>query len=210
MKCFDLMPEPRRQAKACRARIHQWLVVGVAYVVMLVTICVVCHRTWGIGPDPLTKEISQTTDSIRKYGKTIVVLQKQLVSSRWKLDTFKGVGQQPDWSVVLTLLADGLGNEVVLSGCELDEIRIPLDSDASGNQQPTSGALEDKKQKMAFVLSVSGFGRSQTAVSQFVLRMERSGLFDNVRLVSTVREPFLNAKAVAFRLKCRFEGSTNR
>jgi hypothetical protein len=211
MKCFNLMPAPRRQAKACRTRIRQWLVVGVAYTVMLATICIVCHRTWGLGPDPLADEISQTTDRIRTSGRTIAILQKQLVASRWKLDTFKGVGQQPDWSVVLTLLADGLGNEVVLSGCQLDEIMIPLDSNAGSTPPPAPpGARQEKAQKMAFVLSVSGFGRSQTAVSQFVLRMERSGLFDNVRLVSTVREPFLNAKAISFRLKCYFEGRTNR
>jgi hypothetical protein len=35
-------------------------------------------------------------------------------------------------------------------------------------------------------------------------------MFDNVRIVSTIREPFLNAKATAFRLECRLEGTTGR
>ena len=213
MKCFNLMPAPRRQAKACRARVRQWLAVGVAFVGMLVMICITCHRTWGVGPDPLAGEIRQTRDRIATSGRTISGLREQLVASRWKLDTFRGVGRQPDWSVVLALLADGLGNEVVLRSCELDEIMIPLEG-ASGRRRdskiPVTSVLEEKKQKMVFVLTVSGFGRSQTAVSQFVLRLERSGMFDNVGLVSTIREPFLNAKAIAFRLKCRFEGTTDR
>jgi len=207
------MPAPRRQAKVCRARVRQWLAVGGAFVGMLVMICITCHKTWGVGPDPLVDEIRQTTDRIEASGRTISELQEQLVASRWKLDTFRGVGQQPDWSVLLTLLADGLGNEVVLRSCELDEIMIPLERTAGRRGGPrviTTSRLEDKAERMAFVLRVAGFGRSQTAVSLFVLRLERSGMFDNVRIVSTVREPFLNAKAIAFRLECSLEGTTGR
>jgi hypothetical protein len=207
------MPAPRRQAKACRARVRQWLAVGMAFVGMLVMICITCHRTWGVGPDPLADEIRQTTDRIAASGTTISELQRQLVASRWKLDTFRGVGQQPDWSVLLTLLADGLGDEVVLKSCELDEIVIPVERTAGergGPQIVTTSRLEDKAGRMAFVLRVAGFGRSQTAVSLFVLRLERSDMFDNVRIVSTIREPFLNAKATAFRLECRLEGTTGR
>ena len=205
------MPAPRRQAKACRVRVRQWLPVWGAFVGMLVLVCITCHKTWGVGLDPLADEIRQTADHIEASGRTIAELREQLVASRWKLDTFRGVGQQPDWSVLLTLLADGLGNEVVLKSCELDEIMIPVETAAGrrGNSQIiTTSRLEDKAERMAFVLRVAGFGRSQTAVSLFVLRLERSGMFDNVRIVSTVREPFLNAKAIAFRLKCRLEGTT--
>ncbi len=213
MKCFNLMPAPRRQAKACRARVRQWLAVGVAFVGMLVMICITCHRTWGVGPDPLADEIRQTADRIAASGRTISELQGQLVASRWKLDTFRGIGRQPDWSVLLTLLADGLGDEVVLKNCELDEIVIPVERTApkrGESQIITTSRLEDKAGRTAFVLRVAGFGRSQTAVSLFVLRLERSGVFDNVRIVSTIREPFLNAKATAFRLECRLEGTTGR
>ena len=78
MKCFNLMPAPRRQAKACRARVRQWLAVGMAFVGMLVMICMTCHRTWGVGPDPLTDEINQITDRIETSGRTISELRKQL------------------------------------------------------------------------------------------------------------------------------------
>ena len=206
------MPTPRRQAKACRARLRQWLAIGVAFVGMLAMICITCHRTWGVGVDPLADEIRQTTDRISASGRTIAELQEQLTASRWKLDTFRGVGQQPDWGVMLKLVADGLGSEVVLKSCELNEIAIPLKtaSGESGDSQISVTSVSEDKKQIAFVLSVSGLGRSQTAVSQFVLRLERSGMFDNVRLVSTMREPFLNAKAIAFRLKCRLEGATVR
>jgi len=207
------MPASRRQAKACRARAGQWLAVGAVFAGVLVMICITCHKTWGVGPDPLAHEIRQMADRIETSGRTISTLREQLVASRWKLDTFRGVGQQPDWSVLLTLLSDGLGSDVVLRSCELDEIMISLKKTTGrrgGTQVITTNRLEDKGERMAFVLRVAGFGRSQTAVSLFVLRLERSGMFDNVRIVSTIREPFLNAKAIAFRLECRLEGTTGR
>jgi hypothetical protein len=206
------MPAPRRQAKACRVRMRQWVAPGVAFVGMLVFICIACHRTWGVGPDPLAEELRETTDRISDSGRTIGALQKQLVATRWKLDTFRGVGQQPDWSVVLSLLADTLGSEAVLKSCELNETTIQADTNTGprgGAEIPVTSVVEEQKQ-VVFVLGVSGFGRSQTAVSQFVLRLERSGLFDNVRIVRTTREPFLNGKAIAFRLECRLGGASKR
>jgi hypothetical protein len=191
-------------------RLRHWLAVGGAFVGMLVLVCITCDITWGVGTEPLAAEINHVTDRIATSGKAIVGLREQLTASRRKLNAFRGVGRQPDWSVMLKLVADGLGNEVVLKSCELNEMAISPETASSGSAKSKislTSVSEDDKQ-IVFVLDVAGFGRSQTAVSQFVLRMERLGMFDNVRLVSTIREPFLNAKAVAFRLKCRLEGKT--
>jgi len=180
---------------------------------MLVLICITCHRTWGVGPNPLGQEIDYTGDRIRESGRTIVTLQKELATARWKLDSARGVGRQPDWSVLLALLAEGLGHDVVLKSCELNQVLIPLRGTAGRPQMPPPAGLngsEKGPQELMFVLTVTGFGRSQTAVSQFVLRLERSGLFDNVRLVNANRQPFLNGKAIAFQLECSLGGNRRR
>jgi len=189
---------------------QKWMPVGFMFAGMLVLACIACHKVWGVGPDPLVDEIRLTDERIADSKRSIAALQKELVASRWKLDTFRGVGQQPDWSVMLKLVTEALGKEVVLRSCELNEIGVPVGPAPSvgraGVNIPVSD-VADSKEKIAFVLTINGFGRSQTAVSQFVLRMERAGMFDSVRLVSTIREPFLNAKAIAFRLKCRLDGA---
>jgi len=172
---------------------------------MLVSICVTCHRTWGVGPNPLGDEIDYTAERIRESGRTIVTLRKELAATRWRLDSARGVGQQPDWSVMLALLAEGLGHDVVLKSCELNQVLTPLTGAGRGPAVSTPGRQDpsDKKEhEVTFALMVTGFGRSQTAVSQFVLRLERSGLFDSVRLIDANRQPFLNGKAIAFQLEC--------
>lgn len=208
MNSFNLMPAPRRHAKACRNRLRQWAAPFLAFAVMLVMVCVTCHKTWGVGPEPLAEQIRQTKDRIDMSGRTVEDLRKQLTAARWRLDTFKGVGRQPDWSMMLKLLSDGLGAEVVLRSCELNETMISsIAPKGRKGESLNAGGGADDNNRMAFVLDVAGLARSQTAVSQFVLRMERSGMFDSVRLVSTIREPFMNSKAVAFRLKCTLEGA---
>jgi Tfp pilus assembly protein PilN len=205
------MPEPKRKAKARRFRMHQWVVGGVGFLGLLVILCILTHKMWGVGPNPLGNELNDARDRIRASGLNVKMLKKQLVAARWKLDTFRGVGKQPDWSVVLTMLADGLGSDVVLKSCELGDAAMTVNTlpTARGPVKSHTVGLTEEQKQMRFVMGVAGFGRSQTAVSQFVLRLERSGLFDSVRIVSTIREPFLDDKAIAFRLECRLGGEDN-
>ena len=53
-------------------------------------------------------------------------------------------------------------------------------------------------------------GRSQSAVAQYVLRLETMGLFAKVNLVETRREPFLDGQAIAFRVACDFKSAERR
>jgi hypothetical protein len=44
--------------------------------------------------------------------------------------------------------------------------------------------------------------QSQLAVTKFVLRLEKVGLFSKVTLLDTSREPFRETEATSFRLEC--------
>ena len=52
-------------------------------------------------------------------------------------------------------------------------------------------------------LRVTGFGKTRHAVSEFTLRLEKTGLFGEVRCVHTERKPFLEGEAVAFAVECQ-------
>jgi hypothetical protein len=58
-----------------------------------------------------------------------------------------------------------------------------------------------------FVLNIAGLARSQLAVSQFILRLEQTGLFDRVSLIDTARETFLGGPATGFKLECSLTGT---
>ena len=52
-------------------------------------------------------------------------------------------------------------------------------------------------------LLLGGLGRTQSSVAQFVVRLEQTGLFDEVKMITATREPFLSNEAVGFKLECR-------
>jgi hypothetical protein len=56
--------------------------------------------------------------------------------------------------------------------------------------------------RQPYTLTLRGLGRTQSAVSQFVLRLEKLGPFDRVKLIDTRREPFLENEAFAFHVEC--------
>jgi Tfp pilus assembly protein PilN len=97
------------------------------------------------------------------------------------------VGKQPDWSILLALLASTLEDEIVLRSVRL-----------------VSGAAEEGDQREAGApnLDFAGLGQSQAAVSRFVLRLEEISLFRSVKLLDTRREPFLDGHAITFRVEC--------
>jgi len=165
----------------------------------------ICHRIWSGGQSALAHEISKTGLQVMKSNRAIMALAPELADAQRKLESSRAIGKQPDWSVLLALLAESLGQEVVLDRCELAAAGAPIGGGPlrtpSGGDKPARPEGDGR-----FVFRLSGFGRSQMAVSQFALRLERIGLFDQVRLIKTDRRPFLSGKAVAFRLECLLEG----
>jgi hypothetical protein len=101
----------------------------------------------------------------------------------------EAVGRRADWSVLLALLAETTRDEVVLRRC-----RLSAGAGRAPRVGPPRGTLE-----------VDGFGSTQSAVSDFVLRLEHTQLFRYVKLIETRREPLGTGFAVAFRIECVFE-----
>ena len=107
------------------------------------------------------------------------------------------MGDRPDWSVVLALLARNLDDDLVLKRCKLEPEVVRK---AAASPQHAAGAQADEPKR--FSLEIAGLGRSQKAISHFVLRLERTNLFQKVTLVKTNREPFVTGRAMAFQIRC--------
>jgi len=176
-----------------------------AYGVLLLIACMIFRATGGGPPDALAEEITRTDARIRTSDRTLKNLQGELAAEQWKLDSCRAVGKQPDWGVLLRLLAEKLSHEVVLKQCQLvraEDTPPPATAAAAPEQAYAQGGAGGGR----FVLVVNGLGRSHTAVSQFVLRLEKIGLFDRVTLIKTSRESFVKGQAVAFQLECLLVG----
>jgi hypothetical protein len=193
MKPVNLIPTPRLDERHRKQRVRRWISACSAYSVMLLAAYCIIHATLGHAGQDLKDELSIVSNDIRVTQAKITAISPQVQEASLTLTASTAVGSQPDWSILLALLADELGNRVVLS-----TVRLEPTTDLS-KTQPTVSAVANR-----YTLHLQGVGQSQALVSQYVLKLEASKLFDRIKLIDSNRGPFGAGEAVSFRLTCEF------
>lgn len=197
MKSVNLIPAPRRDSK--RRRKHRNICAAAcgAYALLLAASLGMAYLAWsGVGAS-LDEQLAQLDTTIDRAERQASEVRTELAAARATIEANRTVAEQPDWSVLLALLATTTGEDVVLRGIS---ITLPS-SNAPSN---TAAAKTAAATTPDVLLEINGVGRSQLAVQQHVLRLEQTGLFSKVVLMDTGREPYLEADAIAFRLQCAF------
>lgn len=193
MKCVNLVPKHRRDAHARSFRLRAWTVGGGAYALLLIAACGLSYAIWGGDQAAVTSQSERANRQLEEGQRMIAKLQPELAEAQGKLDMITAIDEQPDWSILLKLLAKASTDQIVLSQCRLDRSDAPK---TAVTKAPTTQASASR------LVTIAGFGRSQAAVSHFVLRLEEAKLFDQVSLIKTSREPFASGEAFAFRIEC--------
>jgi Tfp pilus assembly protein PilN len=155
---------------------------------------------WGGNDATATaSELTQTQQQISDTTQKLNALRRQLADAQINRQTALALSDQPDWSMLLNLLTSALDDEVMLR-----EIQIAPE----GRGQRAEGTMNSV---VPYTVSLRGYARSQPAISQFVLRLQQNGLFDEVKLLRTGREPVANTSAVSFDIACEIrEGGQPR
>ena len=191
----NLIPAYRHGARRRSKRLRRWTGVCAAYAAVLLVVYGGARAVWGGGGRAIEEEAARAAVQISESAERITQLQQKLFESQRLLAANRVLADQPDWSLLLAMLSDALGEEIVLKSCKLHPAGAPR-----GPAAFLSGPAADPEG--GFRLAITGYGRSLTVVSQFVLRLERTRLFQEVRTVKTNREAFLAGRAIAFELDC--------
>lgn len=201
---INLIPDSRRRVRTHRNRIKCWVAAGSVYGFILLIGCGLLRTVWATGdPDTLSRS-NQTQARMQAIHDSISDIHSQLGAYEQTLTANRDLIEHPDWGLLLGLLSKTLGDNLVLREFEIQRIAM---SDANSSQQVDEEASGHGD--TAFRLTIKGMGRTQAAVSQFALRLEKTGLFDGVKLLDTSLAPFLSGKAVAFRLECKLAGGAS-
>jgi len=115
------------------------------------------------------------------------------------------VGEQPDWGMLLSLLASKLGDDAALSLCSLEPVQ-PLAVGVKGPANPGADRAKETGRPQQLKLVLKGNARTQEAASTFVLALEKTGAFDRVNLVETQRDQ-KGEVGVAFEVVCEMSDS---
>jgi len=190
MNDANLIPKHRLYARRRRRRLNLWATGGTAYLVLLLGAYASCYALWGGGGDAATIEQERAKARIQQTKQLIAAAQSELAAGERTLEANRALQSHPDWSLLLLLPARSMDDDVILSHCELKPDNPPGD-----RPSPEDGAG-------GFRLDISGYGKTVTAVSRLALKLERTELFDQVRLLKTKRQPLLSGSATCFQIEC--------
>lgn len=203
----NLVPSARRAAQVRGARIRFWFMTCAIYGLGWLMVFVLVGATALNDDTGLREELRQVNSLVAESESELAALRGKLGRSRGELATSLTIGKQPDWSALLALLSTTLGDRIILRNCKLTTLRK-----SSGARGPvTASTVEDRsvtgdaRESTTIQLGLDGFGLAQPDVSEFVLRLEETSLFRQVKLLDTRREPFLDGEAIAFHIECLLE-----
>jgi len=178
---INLIPADWRRAQRDRRRAHAWLAICILLAVLSGVVCVGFQLA---GSDDRAAAQAALLASNDRYAKAQAALrdakaraarvEKALLASQ-------AVGEHPDWSVLLTHLAESRGDDTRLESVSL--LGVQADQPARGKQARKPDAAPARATQFRVV--VTGAARTQMGATALALRLERAGLLDGVRLLTT-------------------------
>jgi Tfp pilus assembly protein PilN len=202
----NLIPHRRRHAAAARHRARRWCWAVAGYAAALLAGYVFCAAVVTMRSDDKGALLDKTNRQIEDLNHATASLTPQLAEAHTKLSVARTVGDQPDWSLLLAIISSTIDDDIVLSSTKLE----PAADDAPVPRGQPLKSNESAPQPAMLRLSLQGLGRSQAAVTQFVLRLERLGLFERIDLAKSARQNVGNADANVFRIECLLQRSGKR
>lgn len=190
---INLLPTARREARVFRKCVRNWAIGCTAYAVAIAIFWGTVAHTQNNADSELAQEIQRTQQHVIDAKAHLDQLQPRVATARTTLAATRSVGTQPDWSLLLGLLADQLGEQMILTSCKLTPVFKPVS---------LVGTASDSDIPQAYQLDLSGLAQTQAAVSAYTLRIEQLKLFEKVMLIDTRTEPILDQEAVGFRVQC--------
>ncbi len=180
MNRHNLIPHDRRRRRAVRRAGVRWAVATAALsVVLTVTATGLSAALPSPAADAAEADRTAAAAAVARAAAGRDRAAARSVAAA--LAAAREVADQPDWSLLLADLSRRLGDDGVLSGCDLSaEPKGPL------------------------ALRLTGVARTQPAVTALALRLERAGLFDRVDLLRTSPAKLMGDDAVGFQIVCTF------
>jgi Tfp pilus assembly protein PilN len=206
MKSINLIPAQRRQAKASRGRIVKWG-VGLGFYCIVILVGCLAYRHYATGDNwGIEGQVSKADNHLKSVKGAMATLGAGAAKSRQEFGTVEALAQQPDWSLMFDLMSRSLGENVVLQSCRLEPLGL-LDKGPKGADK--ADKKTDNSPKPARV-DLAGVAKGQSDMSDYVLRLEKLGIFDKVRLIQTTPQTFMGGKAASFRLECILAGGEGK
>lgn len=210
MEAVDLIPSTRRELLRRRMRARAWIGTGCAYAVLLACALAGAAAAWPRDQETPSAALAAATVENEQHRSRLTEMSAEIAQKQRELAANKAVGNQPDWSILLALVAEALGPEAALREANLvTQIEAPEPASGTPAPPPAGPAAAqaapalDAEPRRSFSLTISGIAKSQVTVNEVVRRLEATGLFERIVLIETKREGTEEQDLTAFRFRCQ-------
>jgi hypothetical protein len=165
---------------------------GAAYAGALLCASAAAWAFWGASVRPLAGELQKSRTDIAAINEAFAATRTDLDEARQTLTSRLALAGQPNWALLMGMIAQTTSEEVTLDQCRLEPVGgvggfVELNADArsvlGGRANPKAEAQVGPRYSMR----INGSGKTAQAVSQFVLRLQQTQLFERVSLIKTSR-----------------------
>jgi Tfp pilus assembly protein PilN len=202
MDRIDLIPAARHTRRRLRQMVRAWIMVnGVAasLAALFILVCVIRGRA--IGSEQTQIQLAEAEAQLALADQRVTAVKADHAGLNRELQANRAVVDQPDWGAALALVTALRDERIVLRWIGLTPMAARQADDRT-DRKAEVGTPVDWMQ-----LELHGVAIDQDVVSQFLIALEKSGGFDQVRLVNTTPEQVNGHHATRFRIACELRGN---
>lgn len=193
----DLTPRPYTRRNRMRRVVRCWSVaVGLCALVAFVPIALEQSRSPDPGAARARERLLLAENRVEQARAELESVQRLLRVHERELRAERHLTDRPDWSEVLTIVADQFDQRLVMTGFRLGAAE---DSQVRQALGPIGAGVSPRSVWLVF----DGVAESNSDVSGLILRVEQLGLFERVVMTGTQREAFAGEPRIGFTLACR-------
>jgi len=189
----NLLPAPIKERVQVRHRLTVWIQSNIVLAILGVVACVVAGVLLRDMDEPVREELQQVKSVINRLEASEAAAFRQIETVTHELGVAEDIAGQPDWSILLGVLAAGLTD-----GAYLETLTTSIIEHDSGLDVPPPGNTA----MGPYRVTVTGVSLLQGDATRYALFLEQCRLFDSVRLVATQPRPDVNERAVGFEILC--------
>lgn len=186
----NLLPASFIEVRRRRARIRAWGMICAVHAMLVAGVGVVT-ASGGETSTTLRTKVGLAQSRLESKGKEIDALRRTLADRARRVEAVRAIADHPNWSILLEMLATLRGSDVVLE-------RVAIEPDA----EPGAGAKPGVAPKPRYLITIEGLARSNAAVLEYALAIQRVGIFESVRPEQTRQRDSGAGDLFGFQLKC--------
>ena len=116
---MNLIPAGRLASRRRNTRLYVWAAICGAYAMCLIAGSATLQALRASEDRNLNGQCATLAQQVEQDNRDLLASRKELAEATTALETTRAIHHQPDWSKLFLGLSDRLGDEIVLSRCQL-------------------------------------------------------------------------------------------